>query len=193
MAKRKTGKKVEFYNWIMYTLSLARAIKFKIKRDTCNVYKLKLNRHPPLNLWLHVVYHFLHNGHLQPRRDATGHALKRNRYQLRWIRTRTPTKLKRYLIQKDEIITQACQVECSNVDPKIINVYRYFILGCSNMSSVFRMTVFWTVTYKIASTSTLAHGCSWENYFNHSWVYGILKLFFLLQGLGLIESKLQHI
>lgn len=47
MAKRKTGKKVEFYNWIMYTLSLARAIKFKIKRDTCNVYKLKLNRHPP--------------------------------------------------------------------------------------------------------------------------------------------------
>lgn len=147
----------------------------------------------PLNLWLHVVYHFLHNGHLQPRRDATGHALKRNRYQLRWIRTRTPTKLKRYLIQKDEIITQAYQVECLNVDPKIINVYRYFILGCSNMSSVFRMTVFWTVTYKIASTSTLAHGCSWENYFNHSWVYGILKLFFLLQGLGLIESKLQHI
>lgn len=25
MAKRKTGKKVEFYNWIMYTLSLSRS------------------------------------------------------------------------------------------------------------------------------------------------------------------------
>lgn len=31
----------------------------------------------------------------------------------------------------------------------------YIILRCSNMFSVFRMTVFWTVTYKIASTIAL--------------------------------------
>lgn len=168
------------------SLSLSRAIKFKIKRDTCNVYILNRHKKKP-SLWLHVVYYFLHNRHLQPCRDAKGRALKRNRYQLRWIQTRTPTKLKRYLIQKDEIITQACQVECSNVDPKIINkcigILSWDVQTCSRFSE-------WP--FSELSHIRLQVHCSWENYLNHSWVYWILKLF-LLQGLGLIESKLQHI
>lgn len=46
MAKRKTGKKVECFTIELCILS--RAIKFKIKRDTCNVYKL--NRQNENNL-----------------------------------------------------------------------------------------------------------------------------------------------
>lgn len=98
----------------------------------------------------------------------------------RWILTRTPTKLKRYLIQKDEIITQACQVECSNVDPKSIQIhwYMYIILRCSNMFSVFRMTVFLNCYLQDCKYNR----SSWEKYFNHSWVYGNFKTFFITRA-----------
>lgn len=93
----------------------------------------------------------------------------------RWILTRTPTKLKRYLIQKDEIITQACQVECSNVDPKSIYVYYLemfqHVLGFQN--DRFLNCYLQDCKYNRSS---------WEKYFNHSWVYGNFKTFFITRA-----------
>lgn len=54
----------------------------------------------------------------------------------------------------------------------------YIILRCSNMFSVFRMTVFWTVTYKIASTIAL-HEKSTSTILEFM---GILKLFFITRA-----------
>lgn len=188
MAKRKTGKKVECFTIELCILSLAR-LSLKKKRDTCNVYKLNRQKREQSLITRGISFSYIistcsHAGTLKVMRS------NEILINFRWILTRTPTKLKRYLIQKDEIITQACQVECSNVDPKSIQIhwYMYIILRCSNMFSVFRMTVFWTVTYKIASTIAL-HEKSTSTILEFM---GFLKLF-LLQGLGLIESKLQHI
>lgn len=80
MAKRKTGKKVECFTIELCILSLAR-LSLKKKRDTCNAYILNRQKKKTISDYTWYIV-FLHNKHLQPRRDAKGHALKRNPYQL---------------------------------------------------------------------------------------------------------------
>lgn len=80
MAKRKTGKKVECFTIELCILSLARLSFFKKK----GIHVMYINWTDKMRTISDYTWYivFLHNKHLQPRRDAKGHALKRNPYQL---------------------------------------------------------------------------------------------------------------